>query len=271
MIPITRVAIVGCGWLGTALAQQCLRQGVATVKGSSRQSGRLLALRQQGIEAHELHLPALNPGALRAFLEADVCVFSLSPRTPHYLDALQQVCDLLPKTSRLILLSATSVYPDNGAEVDEDTPIHATHTGNPLQWQAEKLVHSQVDAALVVRLGGLMGYDRFLLKYFMNKDAITGGHTPVNHVHRDDAVSILVHLMSAPTAHGTFNAVAPLHPPKRAILEAQARQLGITLPPWAAPHKQAHKKVVPKRLLQQIGYQFIYPDPVLFPFVYDKK
>ncbi|NIK73684.1 nucleoside-diphosphate-sugar epimerase [Thermonema lapsum] len=266
MSPPKSVAIVGCGWLGEALAVHCLKQGVEQVKGSSRHSERASQLQQQGIDTQVIDLPASRSHDLQQFLAADVCVFSLSPSTPGYIEALTQTCMHLPTGARLILLSATSVYPDCNNEVDEDTFIDAHNTNNPTQWQAERLVQRLVSSALIVRLGGLMGYNRFLLKYFLNKESITGADTPVNHIHRDDAVHILFRLMASDVEKGTFNAVAPMHPLKKEVLEAQARRLGITLPPQVAPYKQAFKKVIPKRLLQTLDYQFIYPNPTDFPF-----
>ncbi|WP_038032786.1 NAD(P)-binding domain-containing protein [Thermonema rossianum] len=271
MNKVKSIAIVGCGWLGEALALHCMKQGIAEVRGSSRQSERAARLRHQGIDGRVLELPVADSHALQSFLSADICVFSLSPRTPHYLEALRQVCAHLPGGTRLLLLSATSVYPDSGEEVDEDTPLDDRHTGNPVQWQAEALVQAQTNTGLIVRLGGLMGYDRFLLKYFMNKEGIAGADTPVNHIHRDDAVNILFRLMESDIESGIFNAVAPLHPTKREILEVQARRTGITLPPWVKPYRQPHKKVVPKHLLQAFDYQFIYPDPADFPFAFPQK
>lgn len=262
------ISILGCGWLCLPLGAELARQGYR-VKGSSTRAERLPMLAEAGVEPFLLHFSPQPEGDLTGFLEtADVLVVSIPPRAGQQGDAFHpaQIAALTEKLVvrnqqlAVVYISSTSVYPDSGGETTESSAVLENH---PLI-QAENELKSTGLPLTVVRFGGLMGYDRIPGKYFIGK-TVTTGEVPVNFIHRDDAVGILVEIIRQNAWGHTFNAVAPQHPIRRDIYLKNAAQFG-----WEAPRFEAHavpepfKVISPAHLIRRLSYRFRYPDPLDF-------
>jgi len=264
------IAILGCGWLGLPLGAELVRQG-HRVKGSTTRAERLPLLIEAGIEPCHLTFAPRPEGDLAGFLKnVDVLVVSIPPRAGKQGDAFhpQQIAALAAQLSALnaqralLYISSTSVYPDTGGEMTEADAVLEDY---PLV-QAEEILKKTGLPLTIVRFGGLMGYDRIPGKYFIGK-TVTTGEVPVNFIHRDDAVGLLVELIRQKTWNETFNAVAPQHPLRREIYRRNAAQFG-----WEPPHfeppstPESFKIVSPAKLIDRLGYHYLFPDPLDFPY-----
>jgi len=130
-----------------------------------------------------------------------------------YCETLRNLIEVLrPKFT--VFTSSTSVYPQNDAsEVDENSPVGGTPTGDVLL-AAEKLATDTGWAA--VRLGGIYGPGRarFIESARANEPLPFGAPDAfINLIHRDDAARALFHVGSHRLA-GIYNAVDD-HPGRR--------------------------------------------------------
>ncbi|GAB3798339.1 SDR family oxidoreductase [Spirosoma humi] len=265
------ISIIGCGWLGTPLAEKLLASGY-TVKGSTTSAEKLTLLRQKGINAYQLSLNPEPVGNLSALLETDILVIDIPPKAGKMGDAFhpEQIHHLTDavrnsSVSHVIYVSSTSVYPELGrvvVEADVKTPTEAAAPGLA---QAEQHIQQLVSPCrtTILRCGGLMGYDRIPGKYVAGR-TVDSGAVPVNYLHRDDAVELLAAVINL-SLTGIYNAVAPEHPTREAIYRKSCADFGYQLPNFVTPEKPvSYKTISVEKLVQATNYQFQYPDPLQF-------
>jgi len=243
-----RVSIFGCGWLGSSLGERLVSEFI--VKGSTSEQ-RVGELRTYGIDSCVLTLKDFMGN--RNFFKCDILVISLPSSVYGSEDNLDLFRDLIfrlyPHT-KIIFLSSTSIYTGSG-KIDEDG---AVNTESSLR-NAERIVLESKQKSYVIRLAGLMGYSRYLAKYYTDKTEAK--NCPVNHIHRNDAVEMLYQLITRSIPDGIYNMCAPLHPTKEAILKMAKLKLN---------YLPCDKKRVinGERLSKILHYNFKYPDPKRF-------
>lgn len=267
------VSIIGCGWLGLPTAERLLGEGYV-VKGSTTTAEKCIILQQRGIDAYQLQLRPEPTGDLAPLLQTDTLVINVPPKAGKMGDDFhpQQVAYLtkavrLSPVKHVIYVSSTSVYPECGRTVTEADVTTPAQSAAPALLQAEQLVQAlaREQAVTILRCGGLMGYDRIPGKYVAAR-TIDSGAVPVNYLHRDDAVGILLTLIRQGTT-GVFNAVAPEHPAREAIYRKSCADFGYQPPQFVEPAEPVPFKVVsPAKLMQTTGYEFIYADPLQFSY-----
>lgn len=270
-MPSQTISIMGCGWLGLPLAKQLLSLG-KTVKGSTTSAEKQGVLQQAGIEAYLLSLTPEPVGDLDDLLQADVLVIDIPPKAgkmgddfhPKQVQYLVEAVRQSP-IQHIIYVSSTSVYPELNQTIVEENVRTPNQAVAPALVQAEQYVQELADdrKVTILRCGGLMGYDRIPGKYIAGKQ-VDSGDVPVNYLHRDDAVSILVTVIDQ-QATGVYNAVSPEHPTREAIYRKSCGDFGYAIPTFVTPVQPIHYKVVsPAKLIQATGYVFKYSDPLAF-------
>ena len=265
------ISILGCGWLGLPLAEQLLKTGY-TVKGSTTSAEKADWLRKKGIDAHQLQLNPEPIGNLDALVQADTLIIDIPPKAGKLGDEfhpqqIQYVVEAVRKASvkHVIYVSSTSVYPDLNRVVTEEDVTKPEQSAAQALVQAEQLVRSLEPACQVtiLRCGGLLGYDRMPGKYVAGRTVDTGA-VPVNYLHPDDAVGILLTIVQG-NITGTFNAVSPEHPTREAIYRKNCADFGYELPTFVAPAEPIPYKIIsPAKLIQATNYPYKYPDPLQF-------
>jgi len=120
----------------------------------------------------------------------DVLIIAIPPRD-NYLEVLEETLMCIEKNTQIILLSSISFY-----------------DGKALVVEAETLLQSLDEAVTILRLGGLMGYDRIAGKYTAGKVLTSDNRT--NYVHRDDVVGIIECIISQYVRGEVFDVVAPI-------------------------------------------------------------
>ena len=265
------VSIIGCGWLGLPLAKRLLTEGFR-VKGSTTSTEKLLILNKAGIEAYQLRLNPEPIGNLTALLQADTLIIDVPPKAgklgnDFHPQQIQQLTQAIRQSSlkHVIYVSSTSVYPELSRVVVEDDVINPGQSAAPALVEAEQLVQRLASERIItiLRCGGLMGYDRIPGKYVAGR-TVDSGMVPVNYLHRDDAVAILLIIVQQKIA-GTFNAVAPEHSIREAIYRKSCADFGYELPTFILPADPVPYKIIsPEKLLRATNYAFTYPDPLGF-------
>lgn len=272
------VSILGCGWLGLPLALRLLEMGYR-VKGSTTRNEKLDILKNSGIEAYQVALsptwvgdPALD------FLDSPYLILNIPPNTRRqergpdfhpqqiqaFLEAGKKVWHTPPQ---LLYISATSIYPSLNKKVDESVVLHEENTGNLALFRAEQILGEFFKENItILRCGGLMGYERIPLKYFAGKTGLKNACHPVNYVHRDDVIGIIQRILEKNAWGNTWNVVAPKHPKREEVLQANARMTSYPAAHFGEESDKNFKLVLGDKLQNELFYEYKYPDPLSFRY-----
>ncbi len=201
---MTRVAILGCGYVGCELARQL--QPEYEVVGVRRSEAGLRTVEDVGATAVKADVTETE--TLAAVPDADWIVFAASSggrdadaarRT--YVEGLRTTidhfCDRETVPDRVVYTSSTGVYGDrDGDWVDETTPIDPETERGQVLTEAERIARQRpIDDTdgTVARFAGLYGPDRYRLDRYLD-GPVTEGH--LNMVHRDDAAGAVRFLLA---------------------------------------------------------------------------
>lgn len=259
-----RVSVLGCGWLGLALAAELVRRG-HVVKGSVTHADKLDGLSAVGVRGHRLELTPALEGDVEGFFDADALVVTLPPKRSEagarerYPAQIREALEHVPADSHIVFTGSTSVYPELSRVVTEaDAGGDVSESGQAVL-EAEALLRDR--GAAILRLAGLYGYDRQPGRRLAGRD-ITGGDAPVNLVHRDDVVDVLVRVLEQNLRDVTLNVCADRHPTRREVYTRQVERLGLPAPRFTKPHAQDYKIIGNEALKSALGFTFRYPDPL---------
>lgn len=270
-----KVSIIGLGWIGLPLARFLKKKGISCI-GSSTSLEKACNLQQEGINAIQFELiPYPTGNGFHALFQAEVLIINIPPRSKtqngsFYHEQLKFLKNLIENSpiKKVLFISSTGIYPmmDCTDEYTEQYPIDISNTGSPDLLKAEQILSKKENYDItIIRFGGLMGEDRIPGKYFSGKDMIAG-HTRVNFIHRQDAVRIMQWVIQHELWNETFNAVAPLHPLRRAIYEKNTMDMGIAPPNSYQQGKEGLNRLISSEKIIKTGFQFLYPDPLEFKY-----
>jgi len=267
------VSILGCGWLGVPLAEHFMSLGYA-VKGSTTQADKLSLLKQKGIDAYVIDL-SKEAAITTEFFKSDLLIVMVPPRSRTqqpgvYLSQMKKLAKQIiqhPHIKQFIYTSSTSVYPDRAGLAKEEQVCSAEQSAHAELVEVENLFLSISDLAVtIVRLGGLTGGSRLLVKHFAGKKDLAGGNYPVNLLHQEDAVRIL-HFVAEKRLTGVMNACSPKHPFKKIFYRELAQRFQMALPEFR--EEQEEGKTIDVSKLQNEGYIFSFEDPHTFAYDQD--
>jgi len=273
-----RISILGCGWLGFPLAQRLLASDITTkVNGSTTSLPKLENFKAKGINGYLLELnPAFeNESALtESFFNAETLIISLPPRSGKngpgfYVKQMEAVISEIRKSpvNNIVFISSTGIYPELNRIMTEDDVALPEQSAMEDMVTAEVMIKSLSPerTVTILRLGGLLGYNRIPGKYVKGKKDVTTGGVPVNYIHRDDAIGIIMMMLESGLANETFNIVAPLHTFRREIYETSCAQFGWEAPKYAVPEIEQDFKIISSEKLSLFyKYDFKFPDPLNF-------
>ncbi|EDY39118.1 NAD-dependent epimerase/dehydratase [Cyanobium sp. PCC 7001] len=202
-----RITIIGCGWLGQALARHWYGRHDLVL--TTTRPERLPELEALGGRA-QLLCGDDQPAMARALAAADAVVLTLAPRGDRQVDAeayaatylhtgrsLHALLPALPQLRQIVYTSSCGVYGDAaGGWIDEATPPEPRDAHAAVLLQAEQLLQAAAGqlAVAVLRLGALHGPGRELgprLARLAGSQRSGDGGTWSNWIHRDDAVAAI--------------------------------------------------------------------------------
>ena len=266
MNQITSVSVLGGGWLGLPLALS-LKKKSLLVKISTTTDNKLEIFRQEGLEPHKIILDQ-NSQDMGTFLKTDVLIICFPPKIKsqsleYFYNQIEILCRAIANEKiiqKIIFVSSTSIYTSNeGLKTENDAdPTHYL-------FKAEKLLKENLPdkTILIVRMAGLMGYDRNPCKYFGIRDF--NPQSRVNYIHRDDAVEVLDWLALNFAENITVNLCAPLHPSRGQITEVVCKQ---NYGNFNEDLAEGEGKIVDSTLFESIFQKKLkYPDPLNFKYL----
>jgi nucleoside-diphosphate-sugar epimerase len=247
------VSILGCGWLGTPLAQ-CLVELDYVVKGSTRSEEKAKKLTSMGVESFVLTLDELRESG-SDLLKSEILVIAVTPKS------LAPVDELIHQIERsnirhVIFISSTSVYFEDEYIITEQSDLKPT----PLTKLEEEFRFNDSFTTTILRFGGLFGYDRKPGNFFKEGKKVKNPDGVVNMIHQDDCVAIIERVINTNTWKTTFNACADTHPTRRDFYTKMALDLGKPKPEFDEDSPFSIKDVNSDKLKNTLSYEFKYPD-----------
>jgi nucleoside-diphosphate-sugar epimerase len=246
------ISILGYGWVGKAFIEKMHSHYNIKASVATQSSFDNLTHRQKYLLNED------NAYKSSDFYRSDIIIIAIPPRG-NYFQNIEKIFENISSHSQIILLSSTSVY-GKGRDVFSESDSKTVK--NPsIMLQTEHFLKKNHKKFLILRLGGLMGYDRIAGKYTAGKslehDAI------VNYIHRDDVVNIIHHLINEDITQDTINVVAPEHPCKKEIYDNNATIFGFE-PTIFITLDIVQREISSEKLLEKYKYQFLKPNPLEF-------
>ncbi|MDS0257920.1 SDR family oxidoreductase [Haloarcula sp. S1CR25-12] len=279
---MSRVAILGCGYVGLELGRQ-LRADHEVV-GVRRSTAGLDAIEQAGFEG--VQADVTDDDSLSAVPDVDWVVFAASSggrgadvAREVYVEGLRTAIDHFwsraDAPERLVYTSSTGVYGDHdGAWVDEETPLDPRTEKTEVLAEAERVARERPAEhgghGSVARFAGLYGPDRYRLERYL-EGPVTAGY--LNMVHRDDAAGSVRHLLEEDYRDEVVLVVDDEPVEKWAFADWLAEACSVPFPPKQTTEErladpelsatakrriQTSKRCSNERL-RELGYEFAYP------------
>ncbi|GAB5398507.1 MAG: epimerase [Aureisphaera sp.] len=235
------IAIAGMGWLGWPLAHQLKTFGY-TIRGSVSSQDKADQLVKNGWDVFAIMISEDGvSGPVEEFLNGVQDMIIMIPpglrrnsgadyvlKMSHFLSEIEH-----SSVENIIFVSSTSVYGDaQGTVTEKDPPKPDTEAGRQLL-QVEQLFFTSRFNTSIVRFGGLFGGSRQPARYLAGRENLSNGRAPVNLIHRDDCIKLLMTIIKRQAFGHIFNAVHPSHPSKSSYYIQKAKDLGLEPPTYA--------------------------------------
>jgi len=261
-----KISILGCGWLGFPLAKALLENGFS-VTGSTTSKEKLLNLENAGILSFLIELEEGSiKGNVNEFLnESQILIIDIPPKlrgsaTENFVIKIKNLIPFIEKSGikKVVFVSSTSVYSDDNKLVTEETFANPdTESGIQILACEQHLQNNPDFETTVLRFGGLVGEDRNPIRFFAGRNNIENPNAPVNLIHQEDCIGIILKIIESNCWGETFNAVAPFHPSREAYYTQKAREYDLELPIFAASKPSIGKTILSDKLEKVLNYQFI--------------
>ena len=263
--------IIGCGYLGSRVADLWLERGYRV---AALTRNRADQLRAWGIEP--LVGDILQPGTVA--LEAATVLYAVGlDRTAGksfreiYIDGLRNVLDSLPTPERFIYVSSTSVYGQTDESiVDESSPTDPAEENGKVVLEAERLLRSKIPGAIILRFAGIYGPDRILRRRAIEKGEPLVGDAQkwLNLIHVEDGARAVLAAEAHAKAGETY-LIADDEPVRRRdfyrvvaeLLHAPTARFE-PLPPGSPfpPHERANRRLSNRRMRADLKVNLEYPE-----------
>jgi len=265
---MSRVCIIGMGWLGVQVAQKLKAEGhevLGTVSSSQKQQD--LIKEFDSVITFDINDYAKSD--LFQFQNIDYYILTIPPSSSdNYSDNMRQlIAKLLSSTpkAKLIYTSSSSVYGSQASTVSEESETQPeTNNGLEIVKIEQHLINQFENRSIILRLGGLVGKDRHPVKYLSGRSDLKKGNAPVNLVHADDICDLVAYLFKEAINSGVYNVCSPDHPTKKEYYSWAAKQLNLPLPNFD-PFDQQLDKIVNANAIKKINFEMNYKSPYDFP------
>ncbi len=200
--------IIGLGWLGQSLCQKVQDNG-SNCWGTNRSD---FTFGRDKFPGKACDILFLNTPPLK------------SMSAEEYVDEIKATF-----STKVIFISSVSIFGSDQRECSEVTDVKPRSVNGKWLATVEKLMTEKFKSNfLTIRPGGLIGEKRHPVKFFSSDQKIPGGNNPINLIHRNDLIKIIIEANRL-DLKGVLNAVAPYHPKKSEYYTEWARMLN--LPP----------------------------------------
>jgi nucleoside-diphosphate-sugar epimerase len=273
---MTKISILGCGWLGFPLAKALMEKGFI-VNGSTTTVEKIAVLENQGIIPFLVALDSKSvAGEIATFLEdSQTLIIDIPPKlrgntksilVSEEMEFVEKIKNLIPfiaasTVENVLFISSTSVYSDGvqmvRAVTEETTLNPDTESGRQLAFVEALLQNNTSFKTTIVRFGGLIGEDRNPVTFLSGREQIENAEAPINLIHQEDCIGIISKIIVEAHWNETFNAVTPNHPSRKEYYTQKALSLQLTLPKFAPANNCSGKQISSAKIKSILNYTFI--------------
>lgn len=260
-----QISILGCGWLGFPLSKKLLQDGFA-VKGSTTSPEKLAVLEEAGLQPFLISLKAEETqGDVTEFLEkSTVLIIDIPPKLrglekENFVAKIEKLIPFIEQSAieKVLFISSTSVYGETERHVTETTAANPdTESGMQLLATEKLLQNNPHFQTTILRFGGLIGQDRHPIKFLAGKKDVENPDAPINMIHQDDCIGIILKIIQTNAWAETFNAVAPFHPTREEYYIHKAIEAGLAPPAFNHQKPSVGKIIDASKVIDTLGYTF---------------
>lgn len=270
---MTQISILGCGWLGLPLAKTLIAKGFS-IKGSTTSEGKLSELKALGIDPFLIALDSKSiTGTIENFLNGSkTLVVDIPPQlreknsdssTVEEKVFVGKIKTLIPHIEKstienVLFVSSTSVYGEvNGTITEKTIAKPDTESGKQLLETEALLQNNPNFKTTILRFGGLIGEDRNPIKYLAGKENLDNPETPINFIHQEDCIGIILKIIATDSWNEIYNGVSPFHPTRETYYTQKATEFALSLPRFDHSKPSHGKLILSDKVETILGYAFI--------------
>jgi nucleoside-diphosphate-sugar epimerase len=268
------IAIVGCGYVGRAVASAWQPNSHLNVTVTTTTAEKIPQL--EAIADRAIVWKSPDRDGLKSILrDRDTVLLSIGARYVPYAETYLQTAEILtsvlaetPRIKQVIYTGSYAVYGDRqGKSVVESSPLMPANENGEILVKTEQVLLSAMTEncrVCLFRLGGIYGPDRELVKIFSRAAGTTRAGTGdeiTNWIHLEDIVGA-IEFARQQQLSGIYNLVDGAHLTGRELLDRIMDKHHLPRVTWDAsqPSLRAYNAKVSDRKLTQAGYQFMYPN-----------
>ena len=272
------IAILGCGYVGSALADYWQDRGHC-ITGTTTSRERVASL--SAAISKVVLMKGDDATAVQSLLQGqDTLVVSVAPTgfqedeeatyEATYLTTAKNLAEVLkqaPNLTQIVYLSSCSVYGDRqGDWVDETSSVSLLERKSQVLYEAEKIIlqaANEHQKVCVLRLGGIYGPGRELVSMFGGLAGMTmpgKGDRFINWVHRDDIIGA-IDFIRLNELGGIYNLVDDSHLTVKEQVKLVCSDYNLPPVNWDSSKLGIQRKSVKVRngKLKAAGYELIHP------------
>lgn len=250
------LSLIGCGWLGKALALDLQRSGHNIIATTAHDKSAEFATDDIPYIQLDAALDLL-PDIIK---HSPILIYMVPPLG---LSHVKYLFDQVSTDKKIIFISSTSVYGKNLGNLDEEVEHHAYSTGPSLLLETENYIKTRFSQATILRLGGLYGYKRHPIYFLQGKTELAGGNAFLHLVHRDDCLKAIKAVLKKSVWGETFNIVSDVKFRKNEYYTMMANKLNLT-PPQYLNYERNMKETIISNIKSKKQLGMTYSDPSEF-------
>lgn len=261
-----KIVIIGCGWLGTQLAEVLCAAGCQVY--ATRRSVERLTLLPNGVTPLLLDLghSTITPAVSNALAQAVVvCAIPPGLRSGdgrNYLQALEQLAGFMRTAGSqgVIHFSSSGIYQGLSADVDEKVMLNTELPRVATLLAGEQILSAALPLCVTLRLSGLFGPGREPGRFVAGK-TLSGAGNPVNMLHAYDACRAVLQLLKQqPMRSAVYNLCSPLKVSRQQFYQ-RACDIANTDVSFSDEMLISHR-VNPQRFIADFAFQYRFANAI---------
>lgn len=262
-----QISVIGCGWLGLPLAKKLIAEGY-NVKGSTTSEEKLKTLKNASIDSFLIKLRAnVISGNYPGFLsESETIIINIPPglrKNPskNHVEELKHLVSAIEdhNIKNVLYISSTSVFEneEHFPKITENSLTNATsNSAKQLIAIEQMLMDNDNFNTTILRFGGLLDEERHPAKYLSGRKNSSNPNAPINLIHKEDCINIILAIIKHDSWNIALNAVYPIHPDKKTYYIDYCKRYNLDLPTFNSKDKSKGKIIDSYKLVQLLNYTF---------------
>lgn len=266
-----QISIVGSGWLGLPLAQHLQSKGYI-IKSSTTSKEKIKSLADENFTSYCFKLGTEESDTILPDFTSNsgIIIINFPPKRKIedietvYPQQVEQLLNHINDTQKVIFISSTSVYQNTNTIVDERLSTIPEKASGKAVLNAENVLKTKLKERLtILRLSGLIGYERMPGRFLATKTNLKNGNAPINVIHRDDCIGLITAITEQNCWGEIINGCSDEHPLRSVFYTLAAENIGLTPPTFVKDEEQTIFKIISNTKSKELlKYSYKYPDPL---------